>query len=302
MDWGTIWIFLQQGIASGLVTGSIYALLALSLAIVFKTTDVPNFAQGELFMLGSYVALFLLMFTAVSYTLALVITIGVCFFGGAAFFWVVLRRAVAVAPKGNVVNLVITTLGLSFLLKGLVRQTGFGGIPRSFPSLFSTDVIVIGDAVLTHQDVAIFVMSLLAMATFFAFFNYTRPGRAMRAVGMNPRAAELVGINLSRTRMTAWGMSAALSALAAVLIAPKILMTADMGSVVIVAFAAAIVGGFTSLPGAVIGGMLIGILENLVGLFVSSSAIVVTPFVVIMLVLVLRPQGILGGRVAVKKV
>lgn len=302
MDWSIIWIFLQQGVLSGLVTGSSYALLALSLVIVFKTTDVPNFAQGDLFMVGGYIALFLLVFAGLSYAPVIAASLVVCFVGGAAFFRIVLRRAVAVAPKGNVVNLVIATLGLSFLLKGIVRQTGLGGVPRTLPSLFGTKTVMIGDAVVTVQDIGIFAVAMLAMAAFFVFFNFTGGGRAMRAVGMNPRAAALVGVNLRRTRMLAWGLAAALSALAAVLISPKILMTADMGLIVIVGFAAAIVGGFTSIPGAVVGGLLIGIIENLVGLFVSSSAIAVTPFVIIMLVLGLRPQGLLGGRILAKKV
>jgi branched-chain amino acid transport system permease protein len=133
-------------------------------------------------------------------------------------------------------------------------------------------------------------------------FGYTKLGRAMRAVGMNPKAAQLVGVNLGRIHMLVWGLSGVISAIAALLISPKVLMTADMGSIVTMGFAAAIVGGFTSLPGAVVGGFLIGISENLVGLFISSRAIVVAPFLAIMLVLILRPQGLFGGRAVIKKV
>ena len=140
------------------------------------------------------------------------------------------------------------------------------------------------------------------MAGFFWMFAYTKLGRAMRAVGMNPKAAQLVGIDLSRIHMLVWGLSGVISAIAALLISPKILMTADMGSIVTMGFAAAIVGGFTSLPGAVVGGFIIGISENLVGLFVSSRAIVLAPFLAIMIVLILRPQGLFGGRAVIKKV
>jgi branched-chain amino acid transport system permease protein len=119
---------------------------------------------------------------------------------------------------------------------------------------------------------------------------------------MNPKAAQLVGVDLTRIHMIVWGLSGGISAIAALLISPKVLMTADMGSIVTLGFAAAIVGGFTSLPGAVVGGFLIGIIENLVGLFISSRAIVLAPFVAIMLVLVIRPQGLFGGRVEIKKV
>jgi|HigsolmetaAR202D_1030399.scaffolds.fasta_scaffold04429_5 Branched-chain amino acid ABC-type transport system, permease components len=299
-DWQVYWLFLQQGIASGLVTGSIYALLAIAIVIIFKTTDAPNFAAGEIFMAGAYIALYLLIFSQIAYVIAVPVTLAITFVFSALFYRIVLRR-IGVSPA-VAVNVVIATLGLSFVLKGIVRNTGFGDVPRSFPAVFGADTVQIGDAVLTTQDVAVFALALLAMAIFFVFFNYTRTGRAMRAVGMNPRAAALVGIDLHKTRMLIWGLSGLLSALAAILIAPKILMTADMGIVVILGFAAAIVGGFTSLPGAVVGGLIIGIVENLVGLFVSTRAIVVAPFIVIMLVLAIRPQGLFGGPVVIKKV
>src|SRR5690606_37563683 len=136
----------------------------------------------------------------------------------------------------------------------------------------------------------------------FLMFRYTRIGKAMRAVGMNPRAAQAVGVNLRRVRTAVWGLAGLISAVTALLIAPKILITPDIGHVAILAFAAAIVGGITSIPGAVVGGFIIGIVENLVGLFISTNAIVVAPFLVILVVLVVHPQGIFGGRLQVKKV
>jgi len=162
--------------------------------------------------------------------------------------------------------------------------------------------IMIGQAAVTTLDLVILATAVVVMVAFFWMFKYTKIGRAMRAVGMNPKAAQLVGVDLTRIHMIVWGLSGGISAIAALLISPKVLMTADMGSIVTLGFAAAIVGGFTSLPGAVVGGFLIGIIENLVGLFISSRAIVLAPFVAIMLVLVIRPQGLFGGRVEIKKV
>jgi branched-chain amino acid transport system permease protein len=202
----------------------------------------------------------------------------------------------------DLVYLVIATLGLSYVLKGLVRRTGFGDTPRSFPALVPTDSIMIGQASVTMLDLAIFGTAVTVMAAFFWMFNYTKTGRAMRAVGMNPKAAQLVGVDLRRCHMLIWGLSGVISAIAALLISPKILMTADMGSIVMLAFAAAIVGGFSSLPGAVVGGFVIGIVENMVGLFISSRAIVLAPFLAILIVLVLRPQGLFGGKLTIKKV
>jgi branched-chain amino acid transport system permease protein len=311
MSFSDTWLFLQQGVLSGLVTGSVYALLALAIVAVFKTTDVPNFAQGEIFMMGGYVALTLLLIVKLPYALVIPLTVLALAAGAALFQRVVMERVTR--SRGVGVQLVIATLGLAYFLKGLVRQTGLGDTPRSLPSLVGNDAVIIGDAALTRLDVAIFVFALrlikviqscavLTMVLIYLLFTHTRVGRAMRAVGMNPRGAQIVGIRLSRIRMLVWALSGLISAIAALLISPKILITPDIAHIAILAYAAAIVGGFTRLPGAVLGGFVIGVVENLVGLFVSTNAIVVAPFLAILLTLLLRPQGILGGKVEVKKV
>jgi branched-chain amino acid transport system permease protein len=294
------WLFLQQGLLSGLVTGSVYALLALAIVAVFKTTDVPNFAQGEMFMIAGYVALSLLLIGKLPYALVIPLTLAALAIGGALFQRVVMERVTG--SRGVGVQLVIATLGLAYFLKGLVRQTGLGDTPRSLPSLVSSDAVMIGDAALTRLDIAIFVVALVVMVLIYFMFTHTRIGKAMRAVGMNPRAAQIVGIRLSRIRMLVWAMSGLISALAALLITPKVLVTPDIAHIAILAYAAAIVGGFTSLPGAVLGGLIIGVVENLVGLFISTNAIVVAPFLAILVTLIVRPQGLLGGKTQVKKV
>jgi len=300
MSLSDIWLFLQQGVLSGLVTGSVYALLAVAIVAIFKTTDVPNFGQGEIFMMGGYVALMLLLGFGWSYALVIPVTLMVVTLGCLLFQRVVMERVTG--SRGVGVQLVIATLGLAYMLKGLVRQTGLGDTPRSLPSLVKNDAIIIGDAVLTQLDVAIFVVAVVVMIGLFWMFNSTRIGKAMRAVGMNPRAAQIVGIRLSHIRMMVWGLSGLISALAALLITPKVLITPDIAHIAILAYAAAIVGGFTSLPGAVIGGFVIGVIENLVGLFISTNAIVVAPFLAILITLIVRPQGLLGGKPQVKKV
>ncbi len=300
MSFSEIWLFLQQGLLSGLVTGSVYALLAIAIVAIFKTTDVPNFAQGEIFMIAGYVALSLLLIAGWSYALVIPVTVVAVAVGAALFQRVVMERVTH--SKGVGPQLVIATLGLAYALKGLVRQTGLGDTPRSLPSLVSNDPVIIGDAFLTRLDVAIFFTSIAAMVLIYLMFSHTRIGKAMRAVGMNPRAAQIVGIRLSRIRMLVWAMAGVISAVAALLITPKILITPDIAHIAILAYAAAIVGGFTSLPGAVLGGLIIGIVENLVGLFISTNAIVVAPFLAILVTLIVRPQGILGGKPQVKKV
>ncbi|MBS0499348.1 MAG: branched-chain amino acid ABC transporter permease [Burkholderiaceae bacterium] len=300
MSLDEIWLFLQQGLLSGLVTGSVYALLALAIVAVFKTTDVPNFAQGEMLMMAGYVALSLLLLAHLPYAVVIPLTLAVMALGGALFQRVVMERVTG--SRGVGVQLVIATLGLAYVLKGLVRQTGLGDTPRSLPSLFSSDTVMIGDAALTQLDIAIFVVAVVVMVLIYLMFTHTRIGKAMRAVGMNPRAAQIVGIRLSRIRMMVWALAGLISAIAALLITPKVLVTPDIAHIAILAYAAAIVGGFTSLPGAVVGGLLIGVVENMVGLFISTNAIVVAPFLAILVTLIVRPQGLLGGKTQVKKV
>jgi branched-chain amino acid transport system permease protein len=300
MSLGEVWLFLQQGILSGLVTGSVYALLAVAFVTVFKTTDVPNFAQGEIFMVGGYVALFMILMLNWNYWLVIPLTLLSVTLIGAVFQRVVMEKVVK--SKGAGVQLVIATLGLAYVLKGAVRQTGLGDSPRSLPPMINPSPVIIGDAFLTRLDILIFVVSISVMLLLFLMFRYTRIGKAMRAVGMNPRAAQIVGVNLIGIRTAVWGLAGLISAITALLIAPKILITPDIGHIAILAFAAAIVGGLSSIPGAILGGFIIGVTENLVGLFISTNAIVVAPFLAILIVLIIRPQGILGGKLQVKKV
>ena len=293
-----------QAIASGVVTGCVYALIALSLVIVYKSTDVINFAGGEIVMIGGYAGMFALLYLGLPYILIFVFSAVLTFALGALFDRVVLHKVLGRAVPGQsiLVAMVIATVGLSYVLKGGVRVVPYTEEVRRLPPFFTGEPIFIGPVVIQWQDIAIIVVTLAVMAALWAFFSLTLTGKALRATSQNPRAAALVGIPVRRMRMTVWGIASALAAIAGVLLAPKLLMTPDMGVIVILAFAAAIIGGFASLPGCIIGGILLGVIQNLVGLYVGSNAISVAPFAVIMLILALRPQGLLGGRVAAKKV
>ena len=293
-----------QGVASGFVTGSVYALIALSLVIVFKSTEVINFAGGEIVMISAYVAMFFLVFLGLPYLVVVPATACMVFLLGAAFDRVVLDRVLGQHKPGQsiMVAMVIATVGLSFALKGTVRLFSVSDDVRTLPPIFSTDPVFIGDVVLSQQDIAIFLIAVVVMLLFFAFFQFTKTGRALRATSENPRAATLVGIPVRRMRTTIWGIAAGLSAVAGVLVSPKLLVSPDMGIVIILAFAAAIIGGFTNLLGVIVGGVVLGVIENLVGLFISAKAIALAPFIVIILILVLRPQGLFGGATPIKKV
>jgi branched-chain amino acid transport system permease protein len=293
-----------QGVASGIVTGCVYALVALSLVIVYKATDVVNFAGGELVMLGGYLGLLFLLWFGVPYLVMFLMVPVAVFLAGAAFERVTLRKVSgrALAKHVDLVPLVVATIGLSYLLKGAVRVVPFTEEVRRLPPLFSGAPIFMGDIVLQRQDVAIIVVTSLVMALLWLFFGHTLLGKALRATSQNARAAALIGIPVGSMRMAVWGLASAIAGIAGVLLAPKLLMTPDMGAVVMLAFAAAIIGGFSSLPGCVVGGIALGVIQNLVGIFISPQAIAVTPFFVIMLVLLVRPEGLFGESVGLKKV
>jgi len=296
-------VFLQ-GIVGGVVTGCVYALIALSLVIVYKSSDVINFAGGEMVMAGGYLGMFALLWLQLPYTLIFPFAAVVIFIVGALFDRIVLTRVVdhSVPGQSVLVAMIIGTVGLSYVLKGAVRIIPYTEEVRRLPPFSSGAPIFIGPVVLQHQDIAIVVAALIIMCSLWIFFGFTIVGKALRAVSQNPRAAALVGIPVRRMSMIAWGIAAALAGVAGVLLAPKLLLTPDMGAIVILALAAAIIGGFVSLPGCIAGGILLGIAQNLIGIYVHSRAISLAPFLVIMFVLLVRPQGLFAGKFQARRV
>jgi branched-chain amino acid transport system permease protein len=297
-------LFLQAA-ASGIVTGCVYALVALSLVIVYKSTDVVNFAGGELLMLGGYLGLLALLYFELSYPLMVIAVIVAMYVVGALFERITLGtvrgRRYSKNAEADLVPMVVATIGLGYLLKGAVRVVPYTEEVRRLPPLLSGPPIFVGDVILQQQDVAIIAATVVIMLALTVFFGWTRVGKALRATSQNPRAAALIGIPVKSMRMIAWGLAASLAGIAGILLSPKLLMTPDMGNVVMLAFAAAIIGGFSSLVGCVVGGVILGVVQNFIGILFSPQAMSVTPFFVIMLILVLRPQG-LFGELAFKKV
>jgi branched-chain amino acid transport system permease protein len=292
-----------QAAVGGLVTGCVYALVSLSLVIIYKSADMLNFGGGELVMAGGYLALFAAVYFGFGYLLLFPIVIVGGFAIGALFDRITLHkiRGRGYALHAAHVPMIVATLGLSFLLKGAVRVVPYTEEPRRLEPLWRGEPLFIGDVVLQWQDVGIVAVTALIMLGLLLFFQFTLLGKGLRAISQSPRAAALIGMPIVRFRMAAWGLSSAIAGIAGILLAPKLLMTPDMGAIVMMAFAAAIVGGVTSLPGCVAGGMIIGVLQNLVGVLISPQAIAVTPFFIIMIVLLVRPQGLFGESMAPKK-
>ena len=277
---------------SGLTTGSLYALIALGIVVVNKSTGMINFAHGELFMFSGFVAWMLHVQMGMGYLPSFAIAVAVGFLLGAV------TNLIAARPMRNadVVGLVLATIGLAFVFRGAARVIWGGkGDYLSFPPITSPDPVTIGGIMVIPQQIAVLSGAIVIMLVFAAFFRLTRAGKMMQATADNAKASRLVGIRIDRIYMLSFGTGAAIAAAAAVLMAPLTLLYPDMGfSFFIKGFAAAVLGGLTSLPGAVLGGFCIGIIEALAGGYISSSFMEVSAFIVIMFVLVLRPTGLLS--------
>ncbi len=276
----------------GITTGALYALLALGLVIVNKSTGIINFAQGELFMFCGYVAWMIHVEFGAAYPLAFIIAVLAGFILGMITDAVAFRQL----AKTDTVSLVLATVGIAFVLRGTARMIWGGkGDYLSFPPITSPDPVMVGTLLIVPQQMAVLAGAIAIMAIFAAFFRFTRAGKMMRASAENPKAAKLVGISITKVYSLAFGTGAAIAAAAAVLAAPLTLLYPDMGFPFFVkGFAAAVLGGLTSLSGAVAGGLLVGIVESMAGGYIHSSVMEVAPFIMIMIALIAFPSGILS--------
>ena len=285
-----------QLVVSGLALGSIYALLALSLVIINKATEVVNFAQGEMAMLGTFAALAVLG----ALRLPLWLVMLAAFPLGMAFGALVERVAMRPLASKPPINALIATIGLFLVFHHLAGWL-WGYDPYRFPSLFSPEPVVIAGARISQASLGILGVSLAVMVLLWLFYERTRLGIAMRAASMNRRAARLMGVNVGRVSMTAWALATGISLIAGMLVAPLTFLDFEMMVIVLLkAFAGAILGGFNSLPGAVIGCLVIGVVENLFGAYVSTAFKDAFAFGIIVVVLMARPAGLFTRTVGTK--
>jgi len=291
-------ILIQQ-IVSGLATGGIYASLALALVMIYQATDVVNFAQGNMAMFSTYLAWTLLQ-AGLPYWGTFAITVVVAFVGGLVIERVVIRP-VESAP---ILAIVIVTLGLLVILTSIAGWI-YSYIQKPFPSPFGDKPIKIGNVVFGAHDLGAIGVTLLVLLLLFLFFRYTTLGLAMRAAAQNPASSRLCGIRVGWMLALGWGLAAAFGAVAGMMVAPVVFLDPNMmGGIQIYAFAAATVGGFTSPLGAVVGGILVGVTENLVGTYVSfigTELKLTVALAMIIIVLLVRPSG-LFGRTTVRRV
>lgn len=278
-----------QLLASGLSTGSIYALVGLGLMLAYKGTGVLNFAQGEFVTLGAYVALFFSLYFALPYWAFFGLTLAIVAIFGMLFERLLIRPLIK-APEFTIV---VATLAVSLMIKDVLRNL-WPETVSTIPSPFADVSLQFGDIEINAQYLWVIACTLVLMGVLVVFFTNSRAGKAMRAVAQNQTAARLMGIRVNRVFPATFALSAAIAALAGVLIAPINGIEPDMGDVLMKGFVAAVIGGFDSLIGCVIAGFLLGALESFGGAFVGGLFKDVTAFALLIVVLLVRPHGLFG--------
>jgi branched-chain amino acid transport system permease protein len=293
-----IWADFAQQVVGGLSTGGVFASLALALVIIYRSTGVVNFAQGEMATFTTYIAWSLM--NHMPYWPAFALTCLIAFGGGVALERTVIRP-VESAPT---LTIVIVTLGLALVFNGASAWI-WGAQVRSFDSPFSTRPIHVGGVAFSIQDLGIIVTSLVGVTLLWLLFRFTKVGLALRAAALNPAQSRLVGIRVGWMLALGWGLAAALGAVSGMMAAPLVFLDPNMMVAILVyAFAAAVLGGLDSPLGAVVGGLLFGVLLNLVSAywgFVGGALKLPFGLAVILLVLLVRPTGLFGKR-AVRRV
>lgn len=286
------WEQLSQYVMSGLTTGAIYALVALGYCLIYNVTHIVNFTQGEFISLGGLLMYSLLGAAGLPAPLALLGSVA-----GAALVGALLERlAIRQARSREVTVLIFITVAASLLMRGVFKEI-WGKQAVAVPSLSPEVPLRLLGATFTPQNLWILAITLLAILVLMQFFNHTLTGRAMRAVAINPRAAALMGIDTGRMVMYSFALAGGLGALAGVIITPITTASYHIGVMIgLKGFAAAVLGGYGNFVGAIVGGVCLGLLESLGAGLLSSAYKDVIAFLVLLLVLFLRPQGLLGGR------
>jgi branched-chain amino acid transport system permease protein len=279
---------LLHQVLSGLATGGIYASLALALVMIYQATHLVNFAQGEIAMFATYLAWTLIQ-AGVPYWGAFFITVVSAFIGG-----VVIERVI-VQPVENspVLALVIVFIGLLVIFNSVAGWIYTYTI-KPFPSPFPEQPLF-GNTYLSSHDLGSAMVTLVVLLLVFGFFRFTPLGLAMRAAAQNPVSSKLVGVRVGWMLALGWGLASAIGAVAGMMVAPIVFLEPNMmGGILLYAFAGALLGGIDNPGGAVLGGFIVGVLENVVGMYLGSEIKLTVALVIIIAVLVVRPSGLLG--------
>jgi branched-chain amino acid transport system permease protein len=282
---------LVQLIIGGVAQGCIYGLIALGFVLIYKATETVSFAQGELMMLGAFCGLALMTFLGWPFWLAVISSIAAM-----AVFGMLAERAVIRPILGQPqFAIVMLTIGIGYIARGLITMIpGIGTETHMLPVPYKDQIWRFGGVVINAEQVAVIVVTGLLCAALFALFRFSRVGIAMQAASQNQLAAYYMGIPVKRLNGMVWGLAAAVAAVAGLLLAPITFVHANMGFIGLKAFPAAVVGGFGSLPGAIVGGLIIGIVEALAGFYLPEGVKDIAAYVVVLVMLMVKPNGLFG--------
>ena len=288
--------FLQL-VISGIAIGCIYGLIALGFVLIYKATETVSFAQGELMMLGAFgglAGMTMLGFPFWAAVIAAIIAMGL--------FGVLLERIVIRPILGQpAFSIVMLTIGIAYVARGLITMIpNIGTETHTLPVPYKDQIWKLGALVLNVEQMVVIAATAVLCAGLFAMFRYSKLGMAMQASSQNQLAAYYMGIPVKTLNGLVWGLAAAVAAIAGLLLAPITFVHANMGFIGLKAFPAAVVGGFTSLPGAIVGGLIIGIVESLSGFYLPAGFKDTAPYVVVLIMLMVKPNGLFGEKLRKK--
>ena len=294
--------FLQL-VASGIAQGCIYGLIALGFVLIYKATETINFAQGDLMMLGGFLGLTGTTAMGLPFWAAFFAALVVMLFFGMALERVVLRPLLG-QPAFTVV---MVTIGVGYLARGLVTMIPqWGTDTHALPVPYKDQIVSLGGngadggLIMSMEHVVVIVVTAALILALYLLFKHTKIGIAMQATSQNQLAAFYMGIPVRRINMLVWGISAAVSACAGLLLAPITFVHANMGFIGLKAFPAAVVGGFGSIPGALVGGLIIGVVETLSGFYLPEGFKDIAAYLVVLVMLAVKPNGLFGENLRKK--
>ena len=288
--------FLQL-VISGIAQGCIYGLIALGFVLIYKATETVSFAQGDLMMLGAFAGLAGMTMLGFPFWLAVISAIGAM-----ALLGLVTERLVIRPILGQpAFSIVMLTIGLGYVGRGLITMIpGIGTETHTLPVPYKDQSWTLGGLVVSMEQTAVIVVTAVLCAALYALFKYSKLGLAMQASSQNQLAAYYMGIPVKRLNGLVWALAAAVAAIAGLLRAPITFVHANMGFIGLKAFPAAVVGGFGSLPGAIVGGLVIGIVESLSGFYLPEGFKDIAAYIVVLIMLMVKPNGLFGEKLRKK--
>jgi branched-chain amino acid transport system permease protein len=288
--------FLQL-VISGVAQGCIYGLIALGFVLIYKATETVSFAQGELMMLGAFFGLAAMTMMGFPFWVAVVSAIAAM-----ALFGLLLETLVIRPILGQpAFSIVMLTIGIGYVARGLITMIpGIGTETHTLPVPYKDQVWNAGGLVLNVEQMVVIAATAVLCALLFAVFRYSKVGIAMQAASQNQLAAYYMGIPVKRLNSLVWGLASAVAAVAGLLLAPITFVHANMGFIGLKAFPAAVVGGFGSLPGAIVGGLIIGVVESLSGFYLPEGFKDTAAYIVVLVMLVVMPNGLFGEKLRKK--